>query len=73
LFAWLGRESLAFPIWFWAIYGGARVEWRGKEFWVGMDMKVHELKKDGIGGGRDEVAQRGSISRSASRNKDRTD
>jgi hypothetical protein len=38
-----------------------------------MDMKVHELKKDAIGGGQDEVAQRGLISRSASRNKDRTD
>lgn len=43
LFAWLGRETLAFPIWFWAIYGGATVEWRGKRFWVGMDMKVHEI------------------------------
>lgn len=43
LFAWLGRELLAFPIWFWAFYGGTQVEWRGKRFWVGMDMKVHEI------------------------------
>ncbi|KAI7160383.1 glycosyltransferase family 21 protein [Hortaea werneckii] len=43
LLAWLGRETLAFPIWFWAFWGGTRVEWRGRKFWVGMDMKVHEL------------------------------
>lgn len=41
--AWLGREALALPIWLWAFYGGATVEWRGKKFWVGMDMKVHEI------------------------------
>lgn len=44
LFAWLGREALALPIWLWAFWGGTRVEWRGKEFWVGMDMKVHEIR-----------------------------
>lgn len=43
LLAWLGRESLAFPIWFWAFWGGTQVEWRGKRFWVGIDMKVHEI------------------------------
>lgn len=42
--AWLGREVLAFPIWAWAVYGGVTVNWRGKRFWVGMDMKVHEIK-----------------------------
>lgn len=42
--AWLGREALALPIWLWAFYGGATVEWRGKKFWVGVDMKVHEIK-----------------------------
>ena len=41
--AWLGREALAFPIWFWAVCGGATVEWRGKKLWVGMDMKVHDI------------------------------
>lgn len=43
LLAWLGREALAFPIWAWAVYGGATVTWRGKRFWVGLDTKVHEI------------------------------
>ena len=43
LLAWLGREALALPIWLWAFYGGTKVEWRGKRFWVGVDMKVHEI------------------------------
>ena len=43
LFAWLGREALALPIWLFAFWGGTRVEWRGKRFWVGTDMKVHEI------------------------------
>lgn len=41
--AWLGRELLALPVWSWAVLGGTTVVWRGKEFWVGMDMKVHEI------------------------------
>ena len=41
--AWLGRELLALPIWLWAFWGGTTVEWRGRKFWVGMDMKVHEI------------------------------
>jgi ceramide glucosyltransferase len=41
--AWLGREALALPIWLWAVWGGVGVEWRGRRFWVGMDMKVHEI------------------------------
>lgn len=45
--AWLGRETLAFPIWFWAFWGGTTVEWRGSKFWVGVDMKVHEIE-DGM-------------------------
>ncbi|KAK6440057.1 Ceramide glucosyltransferase [Oleoguttula sp. CCFEE 5521] len=43
VFAWVGREALALPIWLWAFWGGTTVEWRGKKFWVGMDMKVHEI------------------------------
>lgn len=43
LSAWLGREALALPIWTWAIWGGVRVTWRDRQFWVGMDMKVHEI------------------------------
>lgn len=43
IFAWLGREVLAFPIWAWAFFGGVTVVWRGRKFWVGMDMRVHEI------------------------------
>lgn len=43
LVTWLGRETLAFPIWAWAVFGGVSVTWRGKRFWVGLDMKVHEI------------------------------
>ena len=46
ILAWIGRETLALPIWMWAFWGGTRVEWRGKKFWVGMDMKVHEIPDD---------------------------
>ena len=42
--AWLGREALAFPVWFWAVWGGVTVVWRERKFWVGMDMKVHEIE-----------------------------
>lgn len=42
-FAWLAREFSALPIWMWAFYGGVTVEWRGRKFWVGLDMKVHEI------------------------------
>ncbi|KAL1644394.1 Ceramide glucosyltransferase [Diplodia intermedia] len=45
--AWLGREGLAWPVWAWAVYGGVTVKWRGKKFWVGFDMKVHEIKDKG--------------------------
>ncbi|TLD35682.1 ATP-dependent DNA helicase [Venturia nashicola] len=41
--AWIGREALAFPVWFWAIFGGATVTWRGKKFWVDIGMVVHEI------------------------------
>jgi ceramide glucosyltransferase len=41
--AWIGREVLAFPVWFWAIFGGATVTWRGKTFWVDTGMVVHEI------------------------------
>lgn len=43
LAGWLGRESLAFPIWFWAVVCGTGVVWRGKKLWVGSDMVVHEM------------------------------
>jgi len=44
LLAWLGRESLALPIWLWAFWGGVTVSWRDGQFWVGTDMRVHEIK-----------------------------
>lgn len=44
--AWLGREVLAFPIWAWAVVGGVTVVWRGRRFWVGVDMRVHEIQED---------------------------
>ncbi|KAF2276551.1 uncharacterized protein EI97DRAFT_43867 [Westerdykella ornata] len=43
-FAWFARELSALPIWIWAFYGGVTVQWRGKRFWVGLDMKVHEIR-----------------------------
>ncbi|KAK0366664.1 Ceramide glucosyltransferase [Friedmanniomyces endolithicus] len=46
LLAWLGRETLALPIWVWAFWGGTKVQWRNRKFWVGMDMKVHEIRDD---------------------------
>lgn len=45
LFAWLGREALALPIWTWAIWGGTTVTWRDGKYWVGLDMRVHEIKE----------------------------
>ncbi len=47
LLAWLAREALALPIWVWAVFGGVTVVWRGKKFWVGMDMKVHAVEEQG--------------------------
>ncbi|KAL6722233.1 Ceramide glucosyltransferase [Lecanora helva] len=49
ILAWLGREVLALPIWIWAVCGGVSVVWRGRRFWVGTDMKVHEIGEE-VGG-----------------------
>ena len=46
LLAWLGREMLAFPIWFYAVLCGSAVMWHGKRYRVGRDMRVHELKME---------------------------
>ena len=43
LLGWVGREALALGIWVWAVVGGGTVVWRGRKFWVGMNMKVHEI------------------------------
>ncbi|CRG87301.1 ceramide glucosyltransferase [Talaromyces islandicus] len=43
LFAWIGRESLAFPIWFWAVYGGSTIVWRNRAFQVSiLDTRARE-------------------------------
>jgi ceramide glucosyltransferase len=47
LAAWIGREISALPIWIIAFWGGVTVEWRGRKFWVGLDMKVHEILESG--------------------------
>lgn len=62
--AWLGRELLALPIWTWACYGGTTVMWRGKQFRVGLDMKVKEIKKGTL---------TPEVDRSRSTSKDRQD
>jgi ceramide glucosyltransferase len=67
LLAWLGREVLALPVWAWAVWGGVGVEWRGRRFWVGMDMRVHEIEGKGAqqeNGGI--IADGGSRNRSSS-------
>ncbi|KAF2455544.1 hypothetical protein BDY21DRAFT_395823, partial [Lineolata rhizophorae] len=42
--AWVGREVLAWPVWVWAVLGGATVEWRGRRYKVGMDMRTREVR-----------------------------
>lgn len=42
---WVGREGLALGIWVWAVLGGVTVVWRGRRFWVGVDMRVHEIEE----------------------------
>ncbi|EGD92756.1 ceramide glucosyltransferase [Trichophyton tonsurans CBS 112818] len=41
--AWLGRETLALPIWIWSVFGGATIVWRDREFRVGMDNVAHAV------------------------------
>ncbi|KAK2748998.1 hypothetical protein FQN57_007281 [Myotisia sp. PD_48] len=46
LYAWLGREFLALPIWLWSFYGGATVVWKGRKFGVRLDNVVHEINPE---------------------------
>lgn len=46
--AWLGREGLALPIWFRAVYGGVTVAWRDRQFRVGFDAKVREIEPSSV-------------------------
>jgi ceramide glucosyltransferase len=76
LAAWLGRETLALPIWTWAVLLGATVNWRGQHFKVKMDMSVVELDEDRKwSNGGSSKAKRSSteLSRASSRSKDRID
>ncbi|RDL38717.1 Nucleotide-diphospho-sugar transferase [Venustampulla echinocandica] len=66
IFAWLGREFLALPIWAWACLGGTTVMWRGKKFRVNLDMRVVEIKGQGT------TTMRG-VDTPRSRSKDRLD
>lgn len=47
LLAWIGRETLALPIWIWAVYGGLTIVWRDKKFRTGFDLKVKEIGGSG--------------------------
>lgn len=58
LAAWLGRESLALPIWLWAVWGGTTVVWRDRKFRVSMDMRVHEIEEPKSDGGAKATAHR---------------
>ncbi len=44
--AWIGRESLALPIWTKAVLLGTTVAWRGEQFKVRMDMSVVAANPD---------------------------
>ncbi|KAH9876019.1 hypothetical protein IAQ61_003484 [Plenodomus lingam] len=57
-FAWLCREVAALPVWVIAFWGGVTVEWRGRKFWVGLDMKVHEILPEGGKDGRADAARK---------------
>lgn len=46
LVAWLGRETLAFPIWFCAVFCGSTVMWHGRKYEVGRDMRVREVAEE---------------------------
>ena len=40
---WIGRETLALPIWLWAVVGGTIVTWRGNKYRVSYNLKVHAV------------------------------
>ncbi|KAL2754859.1 glycosyltransferase family 21 protein [Sodiomyces alcalophilus JCM 7366] len=67
--AWVGREVLALPIWTWAVLLGATVNWRGKKFFVRMDMSVVEYGGacSDAGGRRGVQSPNGGRSRSKNR------
>lgn len=46
LLAWVGRETLALPIWIWGVLLGTSVKWRGQNFRVKPDMSVVAVDDD---------------------------
>jgi ceramide glucosyltransferase len=68
IFAWLGRELLALPIWSWACLGGTTVMWRGKKFHVNMNMRVVEIRDKSKA-----VSSTPEVERARSQSKDRQD
>ncbi|KOS17093.1 Ceramide glucosyltransferase [Escovopsis weberi] len=68
--AWLGRELLALPIWFWAVLLGTRINWRGKEFKVRLDTTVEELTGGIAGLGAERTPE---LERAKASSKDRQD
>ncbi|KAK4164430.1 family 21 putative glycosyltransferase [Cladorrhinum sp. PSN259] len=72
LWAWLGREVLALPIWTWAVLLGTTVTWRGKHFRVRKDMSAVALDED-CGSSKRPVSPATSCTSSRSRSKDRVD
>ncbi|KAH7152022.1 putative ceramide glucosyltransferase [Dactylonectria estremocensis] len=69
LSAWLGRETLALPIWIWAVMLGRTVHWRGKSFRVRLDATVYEVTDNK----RKRVVHTPELERASSRNKHRVD
>lgn len=67
LLAWLGRETMALPVWTCAVLLGTTVKWRGKTFDVRLDASVVEVtgQTPGRKGSRTPELERAS--------KDRTD
>lgn len=45
--AWIGRETMALPIWTWAVLLGKTVNWRGRRFLVRSDTTVVEIEPKG--------------------------
>lgn len=69
LLAWLGRETLALPIWTYAVLLGRTVSWRGKTFHVRLDTTVVET----AGSKRERSTRTPELERAVSRNKHRVD
>ncbi|KAH0594537.1 hypothetical protein MHUMG1_07888 [Metarhizium humberi] len=69
LLAWIGRESLALPVWTWAVLCGTTVTWRGKSFRVNMDTSVVEV----AGGVTRKSSRTPELERSRQSSKDRLD